>query len=230
VTYGENMSRGDVAAAVREKVLASHDCFWRPSDFADYSPDAVTAALSRLRRSGELRHVRRGLYWRGTPTPLGMAPPTANDLAGALVPFKGSGPAGRSAALLLGLSTQVPRRESIAVPARPPENTEMLRFVSRAAAAGRRDASLRPPEVALLEVLRDWERLVESPDDEARERIAGFMGSGEIRPDRLARASSTEPAPVRERLRGLLGDIGWPEIAATVRPARHRPTGLGLAR
>jgi hypothetical protein len=224
------MSRSDVAAAVREKVLASHDCFWRPGDFADYSPDAVAAALSRLRRSGELRRVRRGLYWRGTRTPLGMAPPTASDLAGALVPLAGSGPAGRSAALLLGLSTQIPRRESIAVPARPPESTEMLRFVSRAAAAGRRDSSLRPTEVALLEVLRDWEGLVESPADEARRRIAGLMESGEIRPDRLARASSTEPAPVRERLRGLLGDVGRPEIAATVRPARRQPPSLGLAR
>jgi Family of unknown function (DUF6088) len=224
------MSRSDVAAAVREKVLASYDCFWRPGDFSDYSPDAVAAALSRLRRSGELRRVRRGLYWRGTRTPLGMAPPTASDLAGALVPLEGSGPAGRSAALLLGLSTQVPRRESIAVPARPPESTEMLRFVSRAAAAGRRDSSLRPTEVALLEVLRDWEGLVESPADEARRRIAGLMGSGEIRPDRLARASSTEPAPVRERLRGLLGDVGRPEIAATVRPARRQPPSLGLAR
>jgi hypothetical protein len=222
------MSSSSTAATVREKVLASRDRFWRPEDFSGYSPDAVTHALGRLERRRELHRVRRGLYWRGTPTPLGMAPPPVSHLAKALAPSRGSGPAGLSAALLLGLSTQVPRRESIAVLARAPENTEMLRFVSRAAATGRRSASLRPTEVALLEVLRDWDALVESPTDEATRRIAGLMGSGEIRPDRLASASSTEPAPVRRRLRDLLANVGRPELAATVLPARSQR--LALAR
>lgn len=211
-----------MAARVRERVLASRNRFWRPGEFGDYSPSAVTRALGRLTRSGELRHVRRGLYWRGTSTPLGMAPPPADYLAKALAPSKGSGPAGLSAALLLGLSTQVPRRETIAVLARAPESTGALRFVSRAAATGRRSAALRPAEVALLEVLRDWDALVESPADEAMRRIVGLIGSGNIRPDRVAIASSTEPAPVRERLRGLLDDVGRPELAAKVLPSRGR--------
>src|SRR5262249_51563220 len=222
------MKSSGIAATVREKVLASRDRFWRPEDFSGYSPGAVTRALGRLVRNGELRRIHRGLYWRGTPTPLGMAPPTASQLAKALAPSRGSGPAGLSAALLLGLSTQVPRRESIAVLARAPTSTQTLRFVSRAAATGRRDASLRPAEVALLEVLRDWDALVESPADEATRRIAGLVGSGEIRPHRVARASSTEPALVRDRLRGLLADIGRPELAATVPPARGQH--LALAR
>jgi hypothetical protein len=222
------MSSGSVAARVRERVLASRNRFWRPGEFGEYSPSAVTRALGRLARSGDLRRVRRGLYWRGTPTPLGMAPPSASYLAKTLAPSKGSGPAGLSAALLLGLSTQVPRREAIAVLARAPESTGALRFVSRTAATGRKSAALKPAEVALLEVLRDWDALVESPADEAKRRIASLMGSGDIRPDRVAMASSTEPAPVRERLRGLLDDIGKPELAAKVLPPRGRR--LALAR
>jgi len=220
------MSSESVAARVRERVLASRNRFWRPGEFSDCSPGAVTRALGRLARSGELRRVHRGLYWRGTPTPLGMAPPPASYLARTLAPSKGSGPAGLSAALLLGLSTQVPRREAIAVLARAPESTAALRFVSRTAATGRKSAALKPAEVALLEVLRDWDALVESPAGEAKRRIAGLMGSGDIRPDRVAMASSTEPAPVRERLRGLLDDIGRPDLAAKVLPPRGRRLAL----
>jgi hypothetical protein len=220
------MSGDSVAARVRETVLASRNRFWRPEEFSDYSSSAVARSLSRLAEGGELRRIHRGLYWRGTLTPFGMAPPPASNLARALAPSKGSGPAGLSAALLLGLTTQVPRREVIAVIARAPESTDTLRFVSRAAATGRRSAVLNPVEVALLEVLRDWNVLVESPADEAKSRIAGLMGSGDIRPDRVAKASLSEPASVRERLRALLGDVGKPELAAKIPPARGRRLAL----
>ncbi|HVX19812.1 MAG TPA: hypothetical protein VHB02_00520 [Acidimicrobiales bacterium] len=209
-----------VAAEVRERVLRSRERFWRPEDF-DGSPDAVAQALSRLVHAGELRRVRRGLYWRGRPTRLGMAPPPPERLAGEIVHTPGTGPAGWSAALALGLSTQVARRESIAVPGRVPRSPGVVNFVSRAAATKRRDEHLRPSEVALFEVLRDWDRLVEVPMPEAVERIARFTESGDIRLDRLTRASSSEPPRTRERLRRLLGDLGHPELADTVRPARR---------
>ncbi|HEY6537696.1 MAG TPA: hypothetical protein VI138_01490, partial [Candidatus Dormibacteraeota bacterium] len=115
------MSTASVAPEVRKRVVGSRDRFWRPEDF-DGSPDAVAQALSRMARSGEVRRVRRGLYWRGAPTRLGMAPPPPGRLADAVVGGTGSGPAGRSAALALGLSTQVARREAVAVPGRSPRN------------------------------------------------------------------------------------------------------------
>ena len=74
------MSTTSVAPEVRKRVLGSRDRFWRPEDF-DGSPDAVAQALSRLARSGEVRRVRRGLYWRGASTRLGMAPPPPGRLA-----------------------------------------------------------------------------------------------------------------------------------------------------
>lgn len=149
-----------------------------------------------------------------------MAPPLPARLADEVVHGPGSGPAGWSAALALGLSTQVARHEAIAVPARTPRNPGPVHFVSRSAATKRRDERLRSMEVALLEVLRDWDRLVEVPASDALRRIALLAESGEVRLDRLARASATEPPRVRERLRRLFDAIGHPELVGTVRPAR----------
>lgn len=213
------MSDTSVAPEVRKRVLHSRDHFWRPEDF-DGSPDAVAQALARLARAGDLRRVRRGLYWRGAPTRLGMAPPRPERFAGEVIGARGAGPAGWSAALALGLSTQVPRRETLAVAGRAPRNPGTVRFVSRAASTRRRDERLRPPEVALLEVLRDWDTLVDVPTRDAVDRIAGLAENGTLRLDRLVRASSTEPPRVRERLRRLLGALGRSTDAKAVRAAR----------
>ncbi len=222
------VSTVSVTPEVRKRVLHSRDRFWRPEDF-DGSPDAVAQVLSRLARAGDLLRVRRGLYWRGTLTRLGMAPPPSDRLVYEVIDAPGTGPAGWSAALALGLSTQVPRHETIAVPGRAPRNPDNVRFVSRAASAKRRDERLRPAEVALLEVLREWDTLVEVPAHDAIDRIAHLADSGVLRVDRLVRASSTEPPRVRERLRRLLDALGRSTAAAAVRPARsesirHDPT------
>ena len=222
------MNKTTVAAGVRERVLRSRERFWRPEDF-DGSPEAVAQALSRLARTGELRRVRRGLYWRGVSTRLGMAPPPFERLAGEVVGGPGSGPAGWSAALALGLSTQVARREAIAVPARVPRSSSAVRFVSRAAATKRRDERLRPAEIALFEVLRDWDHLVEVSTVDAVGRITRLADTGEVRLDRLARASATEPPRVRERFRRLLGAMGRFETADTVRRARSQSVHYDLA-
>ena len=208
-----------VGPVVRERILGSRERFWRPEDF-NGSAAAVAQALSRLTRTGELRRVRRGLYWRGTPTQLGMAPPPSRRLANEIVVGPGTGPAGWSAALALGLTTQVPRRETIAVPGRAPRSPRAVRFVSRAASTKRRDERLHPAEVALLEVLRDWDMLVELSTGEAIERIARVVESGAVRVDRLVRASATEPPRVRVRLRRLLVSLGLSAVADAVRPAR----------
>lgn len=222
------MSTTKVAPEVRKHILASRDRFWRPEDF-DGSPDAVTQALSRLARAGELRRVRRGLYWRGAATRLGMAPPPPGRLSGEVAGGPGIGPTGLSAASALGLSTQVARREAIAVPGRPPRSLGPVRYVSRAASAKRRDERLRPAEVALLEVLRDWDGLVEVPPGDAVERIARLVSNGAIRLDRVARASATEPPRVRERLRRLFVALDRPDMIGTVRPARSEPVRDDLA-
>ena len=222
------MSATGVAPEVRKRVLASRDRFWRPEDF-DGSPDAVAQALSRMTRSGEVRRVRRGLYWRGASTRLGMAPPPPGRLASAVVGGTGSGPAGLSAALVLGLSTQVARSEAVAVPGRSPRSPGSIQYVSRAASTKRRDERLRPTEVALLEVLRDWGGLVEVPTADAVALIERLVSDGTVRLDRVARASETEPPRVRERLRRLLSALGRPEMTDIVRPARSESVRRDLA-
>lgn len=223
------MRKTSVASNVRSRVRRSHDRFWRPEDF-DGSLEAVAKALSRLAESGELRRIRRGLYWRGSPTKLGMAPPRASRLADAIVGDAGTGPAGLSAALKLGLSTQVPRVETIAVPRRAPRPTSGVRFVSRAGSTRRRDERLNPVEVALLEVLRDWDRTVEASPAVAVDRVRNLIEAGAIRLERIVRASSTEPASVRERLRTLLRDLNRPDDAERVAPARSsHSANLSLA-
>src|SRR5487761_1763290 len=76
------MTSTGIAPAIREKVTSSRDRFWRPDDF-DGPPEAVAKALSRLADAGDLRRVRRGLYWRGTATRAGTAPPPPALLGGA---------------------------------------------------------------------------------------------------------------------------------------------------
>jgi len=215
------MESRPVAAEVRDRVVASRERFWKPEDFAG-APMTVAKALSRLEKAGELRRIRRGLYWHGAATPLGMAPPPATKLAKELVGTRGVGPGEGSAALALGLSTHVPRTTTIAVPGRVPESPiDSVRFVSRSAATKRLDERLYPAEVALFEVLRDWDRYVEVPQLVAYDRIGYLIEDGAVRVGRVAAASETEPARVRSRLRALLSALGFSDAAATVRPPRH---------
>jgi hypothetical protein len=157
-----------------------------------------------------------------------MAPPPVDRLAEELVGVPGIGPAGWSAAVALGLSTQVPRYETIAVPSRAPSNPGSVHLVSRAASTKRRDEQLRPSEVAVFEVFRDWDALVEIPTADALDRLKNFAESGAIRVDRLVRASASEPSRVREQLRHFLGAIGRTDDAEAVRPARSESVRHGV--
>ncbi|MHB1818009.1 MAG: DUF6088 family protein [Streptosporangiaceae bacterium] len=206
-----------VAACVRNRVRRSRNRFWRPADF-DGSRAAVEQALLRLVDSDDLTHLRRGLYWRGTKTPLGMAPPPVTLLAKAVAAEpRGMGPAAASAANALGLSTQIPRLPVFAVAARVPESMpSAIALVSRAACRARVRVNPRAAEVALLEVLRDWNALVETDDAEARRVVRSHFACGALRPDVLAKVAGTEPAPVPERLAELLADCGYEQAAATV--------------
>jgi hypothetical protein len=186
-----------VAGAVRQRILAAPDgTFFTRADFCGTGP-AAGSALSRLAASGELLRVRRGLYWKGTPTRFGMTRPTPLQVA-LHIAGPGSGPAGVAAAHLLGLTTQVPSTAEVAVPGRAPEPFDGVRFRSRP--VGRRDRRLRPVEVAVLEVLGD-PAAVECGWGTVAARLTQLAERGAIRPDVLREQADAEPVVgVCERL------------------------------
>jgi hypothetical protein len=102
-------------------------------------------------------------------------------------------------------------------------------FVSRAARTGRWAASLNDVEVALLEILDEWSKVIEAPLPQAWKRLLEVVSDERVRPERLTRAARTEPAPARARLAALLDDAGFSELAGAVpmRATRTSQAALG---
>lgn len=214
--------RRSTASLVTERILrGERSRFIRAAEFAGPA-GAVERTLARLVERGELVRVRNGLYYRGVETPLGMAPPDPREVIAALAPGRAIGPAGVTAANMLGLTTQVARRPAFAVTAwdgRPLEDVRILRR-GGARGRGREAARLRGTEVALLEVLDAWADVVELRADAALERISTVLRSGEVRRSALLAAGPTEPARVRERLRFILArEAGDGDDVALLPPA-----------
>jgi hypothetical protein len=102
----------------------------------------------------------------------------------------GAGPAELSAAHTLGLTTQVPSTEVVAVPGRCPTPVGGARFVSRS--VERRFEGLRPLEVAVIEVLRVGPGIVEGTWTKLGRRVASLTERGEIRPDVIGEQLAVE--------------------------------------
>ena len=180
------------AAEVKRRVLRAKDRFFEVDDFPG-SRTAVARELSRLEDTGELQRLRRGLYWRGTATPLGMAPPPPEAVVRKVYGSpSGVGPARLTAARALGLTTQVPRYPAFAVPY-PVEGISRAVFVNRSRRHERAIRRLNDVEIALLEVLDDWDDVVELSPEDAVTRLRRLIGDS-VRPDRIAAAAKTEPA------------------------------------
>ena len=141
---------------------------------------AVEVEMSRLAAEGEVIRVRKGLYWKGPRTRVGMPLPRPLEVA-LEVAGPGSGPAGVSAAYSLGLTTQIPAIEQVAVPGRVPSAVAGVRFVSRS--IERRIAGLRPVEVALIEVLRDGPAIIEQPWASVTAVVERLIAASGIRPE-----------------------------------------------
>jgi len=196
---------GSVASTIKAAVAKKPSrSFVEPGDFVG-STRAVECALSRMATEGEILRVRKGLYWKGPRTALGIAPPRALALA-LRVAGPGSGPAGYAAASALGLTTQVPATIEVAVPGRAPKPPAGVRFTVRG--HSRRDLRLTPDEVALIEVLRDWPSTVEADWEKLVSRTRELVDTGSIRPNRVTKEAEAEHRPALregwERLRPAL--------------------------
>lgn len=207
--------------STRSYVMAARSRFFTVDDFSG-TRSTVARALSRLADDGEMVRVKRGLYWRGVKTPLGMAPPTSAAILGAVYDkTAGVGPAWLDAARKLGLTTQISRKSTFAVPY--VVTGLPLIFVNRARRTGRADHNLDDAEIALFEVLYDWNEVVELSTADAVERLRSLIGKS-IRPKAVVAASTTESARVRERLRALLILAGFEIDALRVPPAANSTT------
>lgn len=78
---------------------------------------------------------------------------------------------------------------------RPPSDTDLVHFVNRSARRSRSDSKLSPTDVAALEVLDGWDRVIETGPREAMARLTDLIRSGRIDPSRLAPDISPRTLP-----------------------------------
>jgi len=217
------------ANAVARSVIQSRGQFFDIDDFPDLPRGAVARSLSRLVEDGELRRVRRGVYWSGTKTPLGIAPPhpmaVLSHIYGPSAPV---GPARLDAAGMLGLTSQVGALPTFAVPYLVEGLT--MNLVNRERRRDRSTQGLNATEVALLEVLDGWDELVEVPMPTAISRIAEFIDGGGIRPERIAPGANSEPPANRELLRWILRSAKRTDAANVIRPAAREVSRMNALR
>lgn len=208
-----------VARQVKLKVLGGGSRSWSTADFPDLPATAVTAALRRLAKVGELRQIRQGVYWRGAKYRFGMSLPDSIQLAKTLTKVNGVGWAGLSASNVLGLTTQVPSVETIAVPISAPRPIQGVKFVARPSKHRRNKMKLNPIEVAALETLSDWESVIDVKPSEAVDSLANYVINGVIRPEKIAEAAADEKGPTRDRLRVVLTRAGHQDLVDGIRPS-----------
>jgi Family of unknown function (DUF6088) len=191
---------------------------------------AVDRALQRLKASGELVAVRRGLYYRGRARPWGLSRPSAEEVVKVIAGKRGVGPAGLSAANDLGLTTQVPGTDLVAVVGSVPRDFPTVHFVDRRARRARRTASLQPREVAVLKVLDAWDDVLEVSPAAVANLLAAVFLDGSVKPASLVAGALDEPPAGRERLRAVLTQAGLSDLAGNVARAGSNATrGRALA-
>jgi hypothetical protein len=188
---------------VRDWVLAQEPgTYFVSSDVPAPSATAAVALSRMATQEGPVVRLRQGIYLRkGDATRFG--PERADPMAVALIAGgAGAGAAGSSAANLLGLSTQVPRRPHVAVVGRAPKGLDGVRVTTRSNA---HRILLSPTEVAVLECLRDYDRSSELPWRVGRGRLRDLEAEGRIDLASIARVATHERcAGLRDRISELI--------------------------
>jgi len=203
-------STDDVITAskrVRSRVYRGGERFWRHTDFADLPPAAVSQALSRLTKRGELERVRKGVYYRPRPTVLGASRPSPNAVA-ALSSQTRLHPAGLTAANYLGFTTQNPARPEYASSAAAAPSALAGAHVYTRRPRNRENLSER--ESAILEFLRDRACTSNLDPESTCARLLGLLDEPRTF-ERLAKAAADEPPRVRAMLGAAGEELGMNE-------------------
>ena len=188
------------AGKIRSRVRRGGERFWRHTDFADLPPGAVSQALSRLSKRGDLQRVRKGLYYRSRPTVVGASHP-APDAVIALSSASRLHPAGLTAASYLGFTTQNPARPEYASSAAAAPSALVDAHVRTRRPRNRENLSER--ESALLELLRDRARTSDLGAADTCARLLDMLDDPRAFA-RLTKAAADEPP----RVRAMLGAAG----------------------
>ncbi|MBC7299527.1 DUF6088 family protein [Nocardia salmonicida] len=167
---------------------------------------AAASAIKRAHQRGELVPIRRGLYFKGVPTRYGLTRPTAEAVAAEVLGKTGAGPTGFSAARALGLTTQVPAKPTMVVTGAVPTSIPGVEVSKR---NNLRRATLRPLEIAVLELLRgDWETTVDEGWTALSAAVGKAVAAGKLRWRALSSAAEGERSPtLRDNLIRLGEDL-----------------------
>jgi hypothetical protein len=209
------------SAEIQRRVQAGGERVWSFEELAGARPLAAAQALSRLVARGELQRIQRGLYYRPRPSRYGVSRPDPGVLLRIAQRSRSLFPAGGSAAVRLGYSTQVPARPELSTTAssvpRRLVGPRALVHVRRPAAW----ASLSEEEGALLELLRERAASSELSEEQTLTRTLGLLGVPR-RLSRLLEAARTEPPRVRALLGALAETLGArPRTLASLRASLH---------
>ncbi|WP_433717338.1 hypothetical protein ACQP2U_43305 (plasmid) [Nocardia sp. CA-084685] len=178
------------------------------------SRDAASSAVWRAKKDGRLIKVRNGVYFvTGGPTRYGQARPPADAIAAEILAPRGGGPTGFSAARALGLTTQVPATPTWTVVGTPPTAVPGVRISRR---NNLQRLKLRPPEIAILELLRGgWETAVDHGWPALVTAIEHALADHTIRWREITEAVKGERSPtLRQNLARLTEDLNASGILA----------------
>lgn len=179
---------------------------------------AASCAVSRAAKSGGLVQIRRGLYYKATPTRYGVAKPPPLEVALEVLGRKGVGPTGHSAARAFGLTTQIPATPELAVAGPLPTSVAGVRLHRRNNMM-RRDLGYH--EVALLELLRDWDELVEGGWSALVAAVKQGVDEKRLRLGPLERTVASEHHPkTRALFAALLAELESDDASTMNRPSR----------
>jgi uncharacterized protein DUF6088 len=168
--------------------------------------EAARKAASRATQSGELVHVRRGLYFKAPGvTRYGPVKPRVEDVVREVFksPHSGFGPAGYSAARSLGVTTQVPAKFEVSAL----RKVDPITGVTQHLRSNPRRAALNEQEIAVLEVLRSPEHLVEGGITRLARKVNELSAAGAVRLRAISKASAGETRAVKANHERLIAAL-----------------------